>query len=100
MIEWKNSERGFTIGRFRDRYNARCSIQESSLATENCIWLGCDETAGGEPARMHLTRDMVSALLPVLQHFPHDRQPARPRQPAPIHVTPEARDAERHREGS
>lgn len=66
--------RGFGGGKFKDRYGADCSIQESSLATEACIWLGCDhETVDdqGRPcgARMHLTREMAAELIPLLQHF-------------------------------
>jgi len=68
------NDRGFLRGKFKDRYGEDCSIQKSSLATEDCIWLGCDhETVDkqGRPcgARMHLTREMVSDLLPLLQHF-------------------------------
>lgn len=32
--------RGFGIVTFKDRYDAECSIQESSLATESAIWFG------------------------------------------------------------
>lgn len=32
--------RGFEVKHFEDLYNQDCSIQESSLATEDCIWLG------------------------------------------------------------
>jgi hypothetical protein len=56
-------ERGFRKADFKDRYNADCSIQESSLASEAAIWLGVHEN------RMHLTVDMVAALIPMLQHF-------------------------------
>jgi len=69
------NDRGFLRGRFKDRYGADCSIQKSSLAEEDCIWLGCDHETRhhvtGDPvgARMHLTRDMASDLLPILQCF-------------------------------
>lgn len=68
------NDRGFLKGKFKDRYGEDCSIQKSSLATEDCIWLGCDhETVDkqGRPcgARMHLTQEMVADLLPMLQHF-------------------------------
>jgi len=62
------TQRGFALAEFTDRYNAACSIQNSSLASEPCIWLGVHEVAG-EPARMHLTQEMVAALLPLLQRF-------------------------------
>lgn len=90
--------RGFALAEFTDCYGAKCSIQKSSLATEDAIWFGCDdanpqimarqaaahgvvtdETCGWVPypvpdcvslnTRMHLTRDQVSELLPILQHF-------------------------------
>ena len=68
------NDRGFLKGTFKDRYGKPCSIQKSSLTMEDCIWLGCDhETvdAQGRPcgARMHLTREMVADLLPILEHF-------------------------------
>ena len=37
------TNRGFKIIKFDDRYYAGCSLQESSLATEGCIWLGIDD---------------------------------------------------------
>jgi hypothetical protein len=90
--------RGFGIRYFNDRYDAPCSIQESSLATEAAIWLGVndaqpkvmaseaasvgvqtDQTTGWVTypipdnvqltTRMHLTIPMVRKLLPVLQKF-------------------------------
>jgi hypothetical protein len=62
-IVLKPTGRGFQRGEFFDRYNAACSIQKSSLATEDCIWLGADGN------RMHLTRQMAADLIPLLQHF-------------------------------
>lgn len=64
MIEWKKTDRGFTRGEFKDRYGEPCSIQKSSFAVDDAIWLGRDSLY-----RMHLTRDMVAALLPVLKLF-------------------------------
>lgn len=88
------TERGFALAEFTDQYGSKCSLQESSLATGPCVWLGCDDAdpkvfiPHGEPAwrplelpvlppgghymwttRMHLTREMVAELLPLLQHF-------------------------------
>jgi len=87
------TNRGFSLGKFVDRYGTKCSIQKSSLADEDCIWLGCDEANpkilackvnGGIPdgwvdykmpegvsltTRMHLTKDMVKQLLPLLNKF-------------------------------
>ena len=67
-IDITKTERGFAIGSFMDRYGHSCSIQKSSLASEDCIWLGQDE-AGGEPARMHLTQEMAADLIPLLKRF-------------------------------
>lgn len=74
-IDLIETSRGFVRGEFRDRYNAQCSIQKSSLATEDCVWLGCDhetihETTGEKcGARMHLTRELAAELIPILQGF-------------------------------
>jgi len=62
-MEVKLTDRGFQIINFIDRYDAECSLQKSSLATEDAIWFGCD----GD--RMHLTREQVSELLPYLISF-------------------------------
>jgi hypothetical protein len=82
------TNRGFLKGEFIDQYGEKCSIQKSSLATEECIWLGVNEVipqvlgpvgTGWQPVplpkgamtggRMHLNRQMVRDLLPLLQHF-------------------------------
>lgn len=83
----ETTQRGFKIIDFQDRYGVACSMQKSSLATEDCIWLGCNEPNArvlkpGEgwvavelPAecmtstRMHLTQQQVGELLPHLQAF-------------------------------
>lgn len=75
IIPLKETGRGFKRGEFKDRYGAECSIQESSLADEDCVWLGCEHEGKhhvtGNPlgARMHLTRDMAVALVTHLQRF-------------------------------
>lgn len=44
MIEFRNTQRGFRIGEFKDRYDEGCSIQESSImAEEGHIWFGIDD---------------------------------------------------------
>jgi len=88
------TERGFDRMEFKDRNGVDCSLQKSSLATEDCIWLGCNEIglkrfapgAGGwtdvpleqngpygvvhsANTRMHLSREQVAAMLPALQRF-------------------------------
>jgi hypothetical protein len=63
MIDLEKTDRGFLIGRFADRYAVPCHIQESSLAEEDCIWLGCDSKP------MHLTRSMAVDIVMHLQRF-------------------------------
>lgn len=63
MIDLAPTSRDFLRGEFLDANNTSCSIQESSVATDNLLWLGCDES------RMHLTQGMVADLLPHLQRF-------------------------------
>lgn len=86
------THRGFGLIQFKDYYDAECSIQKSSLATEDAIWLGVDDAnpqimaskvvAGGTgwipyeipkdvllTTRMHLTQDQVKTLLPILTAF-------------------------------
>lgn len=59
----KKTSRGFDLIEFVDHYGAECSLQKSSLATEDCIWLGTNTN------RMHLTQEQLSQLLPHLQSF-------------------------------
>lgn len=83
------TERGFDISEFTDLYNNVCSIQKSSLAFVDAIWLGIDnpkltiyenETKGkylvteipsnfSVNCRMHLNREQVAKLLPLLNKF-------------------------------
>lgn len=93
LMVFKRTERGFAYIEFEDAHSVACSIQKSSLATDDAIWFGANEiglkkftpykgweevdTRGNPPDgalfiannRMHLTRDQVAALLPVLQLF-------------------------------
>lgn len=71
-LKFEKTDRGFTRSDFKDKYGKECSIQESSLATEHCIWLGCNEGVHVEGeccARMHLTQAHVAILIPVLKFF-------------------------------
>jgi len=87
------TKRGFARMEFKDRNEVDCSLQKSSLAFENCIWLGCNEIglkrfapdSGGwtdvsleqekhgimhiANTRMHLNQQQVAAILPYLQRF-------------------------------
>ena len=98
-VDITTTGRGFAIAKFTDRYGAACSLQKSSLATEDAVWFGVDDAepkvmASEAPAlgidtrgqttgwvdypvppnvllstRMHLTREQVAELLPILQRF-------------------------------
>lgn len=94
----EETSRGFEIIRFKDLYRAPCSLQASSLADDDAIWLGCDdaepkvlaseahlfgietkETTGWVPypipeevlltTRMHLNHEQVAALITHLQSW-------------------------------
>lgn len=39
-IQINKTSRGFSVGKFTDLYGIECSIQKSSLATTDAIWLG------------------------------------------------------------
>jgi hypothetical protein len=90
--------RGFALLEFSDLYGARCNAQLSRLVEPEAIWLGVEgaepqimasqaaafgvetkETVGWVPypipdqvlltTRMHLSREQVAVLLPILQRF-------------------------------
>jgi hypothetical protein len=71
-MEFKQTRRGQLRADFRDRYGALCSIQESSIPGEDCIWMGVDVNFEGDEVqhgRMHLTQDQARSLIPILRHF-------------------------------
>jgi hypothetical protein len=90
-LQFNTTSRGFGRIEFTDLYDVSCSVQASSLATADAIWLGANEIglkhfqAGkgwqdiptphemhdhwSANTRMHLSREQVAALLPVLTHF-------------------------------
>lgn len=97
-LAFSTTQRGFAQANFLTGDGVACSIQKSSVMGTDAIWLGVDdpdpkvlatkaasvgvttsETTGWVPypipdevlisTRMHLTRDEVKALLPLLQHF-------------------------------
>lgn len=65
------TERGFAVYEFTDRYGQGCSLQKSSLASEDAIWFGVVTNMEGERVndRMHLTQDHVAELLSALKLF-------------------------------
>lgn len=85
----RKTQRGFSIDEFIDLYGEKCSIQESSLATEDAIWFGIDKprltvfedgnmgkyiitempNTFSVSSRMHLSREQVKKLLPILENF-------------------------------
>ena len=63
MIKEGITENGYKIIEFQDLYAKNCSIQESSLATDNAIWIGVNDN------RMHLNKEQVIELIPILKKF-------------------------------
>lgn len=66
--------RGFTLIKFKDLYNQDCSLQKSSIATTDAVWLGVTNTGellGNKDVnnRMHLDQNQVKKLLPYLIKF-------------------------------
>ena len=97
-ITMDKTQRGFGKAKFKDYYGAECSIQKSSLATKDAIWLGIADAkpqimcsnaernglvkqgeTGWQPfeipkdvlltTTMHLTQREVRQLLPILEKF-------------------------------
>lgn len=72
-LKLENTQRGFARADFDDLYGSHCSIQESSLATNNAIWLGVHEGSAAydnkESSRMLLNQEQVASLLPLLERF-------------------------------
>lgn len=83
----KKTDRDFITITFTDSNGVACSLQESSVATEEMIWLGRDQPvsealqSGGRSdaaqmsqsmpmgSRMHLSRKLVAKLLLPLKKF-------------------------------
>lgn len=86
------TDSGFGYYNFTDRGGNECRILKSSLATEDCIWIGADDIGlkhfipgiGWQDVKletkipnesyiannhMQLTIDNVKQLLPILQKF-------------------------------
>lgn len=84
-LKREKTSRGFGSIKFEDRYGQKCSLQDSSLATEAAIWFGVDNTGPRLPgpsgktneeimARMHLTASQVKQLLPYLIKFAEEEE--------------------------
>jgi hypothetical protein len=66
------TSRGFSIRNFKDCNGDSCSIQASSIATKDMIWLGLDEGThvdGNCLSRMHIDKPLAKKLIKVLQKF-------------------------------
>ena len=83
-FEREKTERGFGRYMFKDTYENQCSIQKSSIATEDRIWIGFDDLnlydkISGKPVkapdnvsaftRMHINREQAKAIVEVLNTF-------------------------------
>lgn len=71
-MEFKPTKKGLLSAEFKDRFGALCAILESSFVDEDCIWFGVQVDPQGRDVLngcMHLSRDAVHQLLPVLRHF-------------------------------
>lgn len=101
-LELKPTQRGFPRAEFTDFNGTECSIQESSIATDYCIWLGVNKPnpmqfPGNKTGwhayplpenvlcttRMHLGREQVRALLPP-QMLKNSRYACSPSQPSTV----------------
>lgn len=69
----RETDRGFVLFEFTDQYGERCSLHESSLASEPAVWLGQNKPTklpdGDLACRMHLTRHDARMLSDLLRHF-------------------------------
>lgn len=62
-----HTPRGFGIyASFEDRSGSRFTVQESSLATESCVWVGNDDAWG------HLTIEMAVHVRDALTGWLRD----------------------------
>lgn len=71
-MDFKPTKKGFLRGEFEDRFGALCSVQESSMIGEDCLWLGVEVDFDGKEVRngrMHLSQTQAAELLPIIRHF-------------------------------
>lgn len=72
----KKTARGFNYLEFKDINNEECTIQKSSVATEDCLWLGLENNSTphhvtgevGSP-RMHINKKLAKELIKHLTKF-------------------------------
>lgn len=69
--ETERTARGFRIyDEFPDRYGWLLRVQESSLASESCVWVF--STRDGRTDGPHLTRDQAMRLIGALEDWLQD----------------------------
>lgn len=91
-MEFKLTQRGFSLIEFNDIYGSECSIQKSSLATEDAVWIGINNanpkimasqtSKGGTgwvpydipenvllTTRMHINCEQAKEVSIILRHF-------------------------------
>ena len=67
-MEKSTTARGFSITEFSDQYGEKCSLQKSSLATEDCVWFGIDEPKVQALAKEMHTERADELSIPVYIH--------------------------------
>lgn len=63
------TKKGFDIIEFSDTYGQQCSMQISSIATDDRIWFGVDVALSLENPRMHLNRSQAKEIAKELNYF-------------------------------
>lgn len=69
-VNWETTPRGFRVLDIEDQHGESFTVQESSLATERCLWVGL--SAGD---RGHLTEDQVRAVRDAMTEWLSRRPP-------------------------
>lgn len=100
MFKEGKTNRGFSLVEFKDFNQGSCSMQKSSLATEDCLWIGLDDVkpmklVSGKGwvevpidgdieicGRMHIDREQAKNIIAYLQNFVDSGDPL----PAPKRI--------------
>ncbi|MCT9932427.1 hypothetical protein N5079_19690 [Planotetraspora sp. A-T 1434] len=86
--ERKYTPRGFRIyAEVTDRYGSRVSVQESSLATEDCVWIFAKNDRDENPSP-HLTVDNARVIRDALAEFLREWNEAESGAPSQEEPTP------------
>jgi hypothetical protein len=74
MMPEEFTSRGFAIyKRFADTYGNEVRIQESSSATNNCVWVICKNEKGNDSSP-HLNVEQAKLLIEGLQEFINEHE--------------------------